>query len=166
MLIDGILMALTDHSPPEALCVLRALGLGDLLTALPALRGLRTHFADARIVLAAPRGLRELAMLSGAVDEVAPTSGLGDICRLDRAPTLAVNLHGCGPQSIEHVLALRPEPCSPTRTSVIRTWPVRHGALTSMRWIAGALCLNGRGLIVTPMISRSTGPKAIRLSAG
>ena len=109
MLIDGILMALTDHSPPAAVCVLRALGLGDLLTAVPALRGLRSHFADARIVLAAPRELRELAMLSGAVDEVAPTRELGDVCRLDHAPTLAVNMHGCGPQSIEHMLALRPE---------------------------------------------------------
>jgi ADP-heptose:LPS heptosyltransferase len=102
-------MALTDHSSPEVVCVLRALGLGDLLTAVPALRGLRSHFPDSKIVLAAPRGLRKLAMLSGAVDEVAPTRELGDVCRLDRAPTLAVNMHGCGPQSIEHVLALRPE---------------------------------------------------------
>ena len=91
MLIDGILMALTDHSPPEALCVLRALGLGDLLTALPALRGLRNHFADAQIVLTAPRGLRELAMLSGAVDEVAHQPARG-YCRLERVPTLAVKL--------------------------------------------------------------------------
>lgn len=94
---------------PAEIYVLRALGLGDLLTAVPALRGLRRHFPDARLVLAAPEPYRELAMLSGAVDALAPTPRLGEIAPPGRAPALAVNLHGSGPQSIDHLVALGPK---------------------------------------------------------
>ena len=101
-------MALTAHSGRDVVYVLRALGLGDLLTAVPALRGLRRHHPDARLVLAAPAQYRELALLTGAVDELVPTAGLGNVTVLDRPPALAVNLHGRGPQSVEHLLALTP----------------------------------------------------------
>jgi ADP-heptose:LPS heptosyltransferase len=37
-----------------------------------------------------------------------PTAGLGDVTPLGRPPGLAVNLHGSGPQSVEHLLALAP----------------------------------------------------------
>jgi ADP-heptose:LPS heptosyltransferase len=82
--------------------------LGDLLTAVPALRGLRRHYPGARVLLAAPARFHELAMLTGAVDQLVPTEGLGDVRPLPRPPELAVNLHGCGPQSIDHLLAWRP----------------------------------------------------------
>jgi ADP-heptose:LPS heptosyltransferase len=84
---------------------LRALGIGDLLVAVPALRGLRHAFADDHLVLAAPEGLIELVALIGTVDEVLPTPGLGTLRWPRPAPRVAVNLHGSGPESIRDLRA-------------------------------------------------------------
>ncbi|MEV5769535.1 glycosyltransferase family 9 protein, partial [Micromonospora sp. NPDC052213] len=46
--------------------VLRALGVGDLVTAVPALRGLRAGLPGRELVLAAPDWLAPLAELTGA----------------------------------------------------------------------------------------------------
>jgi ADP-heptose:LPS heptosyltransferase len=87
--------------------VLRALGLGDLLTGVPALRGIRRAFPDDHVVLATPAELAALAYATGAVDEVLPASGLAspDIAF---TPDIAVNLHGRGPQSHRLLSELRP----------------------------------------------------------
>ncbi|GDY33367.1 glycosyltransferase family 9 protein [Gandjariella thermophila] len=93
----------------RGILVLRALGLGDLLTAVPALRALRRAFPGERIVLAAPSGLAEIVAMVGAVDEGLPTPGLGALrWPWPNPPRLAVNLHGRGPRSIRDVLAQHP----------------------------------------------------------
>lgn len=79
--------------------VLRALGLGDFCTGLPALTMLRNALPQHRIVLAAPRQFAPLARLAGTVDEVVHGHELEPLVRPPRRPELAVDLHGNGPGS-------------------------------------------------------------------
>ena len=79
--------------------VLRALGVGDLATAVPALRGLRRAFPDHPLVLAAPRWLAPLVDLIGCVDQLVPIERLAAIDWPVSPPYWAVNLHGRGPES-------------------------------------------------------------------
>ena len=88
--------------------MLRALGLGDLLTAVPALRALRRSLQGDRLVLAAPEPLRPLVRLSGCVDEMLPSGELEPVGWSGAPPDVAVNLHGRGPQS--HRLLQRLDP--------------------------------------------------------
>ncbi|HVL99660.1 MAG TPA: glycosyltransferase family 9 protein [Egibacteraceae bacterium] len=90
------------------LVALRALGLGDLLTAFPALRALADAFPEHRRVLAAPEALRALALASGAVDAVVATAPLAPLPAELHGADVAVNLHGRGPESHRVLLDARP----------------------------------------------------------
>lgn len=118
-----------------AVTVLRALGLGDLLAAVPALRAIARAHPGERRLLGAPAWLAPLLplireggepCLHGLVDvaglgadpEWSTDRGLdhtmaGSTPRsptlLPRRPAVAVNLHGAGPESHRLLLATEPE---------------------------------------------------------
>ncbi|MBO8193624.1 glycosyltransferase family 9 protein [Streptomyces oryzae] len=102
----------SDRDRPRAL-VLRALGLGDLLTAVPALRALRRALPHHELVLAAPGWLADAVRAVGAVDVLLP-AGAADREVPVRVPwpwpppDLAVDLHGNGPASRAVLARLTP----------------------------------------------------------
>jgi ADP-heptose:LPS heptosyltransferase len=109
----------TITSRPPPVLVLRALGLGDALTAVPALRGLRRLFPARRLLLAAAGEAPELLRACGIVDGLVPARDLfGPPPGEGLGPHIAVNLHGRGPHSHRLLAAGRPRrivayPCPP-----------------------------------------------------
>jgi ADP-heptose:LPS heptosyltransferase len=108
----------------QLILILRALGLGDLLTAVPALRGLARAFPEHRRVLLAPRALEPLLALIRTGEEGEPVvhelrhADLLSQTALARASVpvagakdaldVAVNLHGRGPESHRALLRAHP----------------------------------------------------------
>ena len=88
------------------LLALRALGLGDLLTAAPGLRGLAASFPGHRRLLACPSVLAPLVETIGAGFETLPAGELEPLSV--RRPDVAVNLHGRGPESHRILMATEP----------------------------------------------------------
>jgi ADP-heptose:LPS heptosyltransferase len=94
-------------NPPE-LIVLRALGLGDFLTGIPAYRAIAAAFPEHRRWLAAPPAIEPLLPLVPMFHGLLPTEPLGPIRGAFRCPEVAINLHGRGPDSHRTLLALAP----------------------------------------------------------
>ena len=88
---------------PRRLTALRALGLGDLLVAVPALRALAVAFPTYRRILIAPASLSPLvAMLGNVITDITHADfrhRVGAIPVRASDADIAVNLHGKGPHS-------------------------------------------------------------------
>jgi ADP-heptose:LPS heptosyltransferase len=93
---------------PPGILILRALGLGDFLTGVPAYRAVRRAFPGHRLVLAAPAALAPLVPLTCTIDELRPTGELQPIRWTGPAADIAIDLHGRGQASHRLVAALRP----------------------------------------------------------
>lgn len=113
------------------LVVLRALHLGDLLTAVPALRALRRAFSDHHQVLATPATFAPLVRQEDWADEIFDTRELAPLGSGLAAPDIAVDLHGRGPGSQPLLLALRP------RRLIAFAHPEVPQTAGGPRWLAG-----------------------------
>lgn len=97
-----------SHPQRPVALVLRALGLGDLLTAVPALRAVRAALPEHTLVLATSEWLRPLVPLLNVVEKLHPCAELAPLRWSGASPDVAINLHGRGPQSHRVLMGVQP----------------------------------------------------------
>jgi ADP-heptose:LPS heptosyltransferase len=101
--------------------ILRALGLGDFLTAIPALRLIRLALPSHSLVLAGPPHLGRLAQDAGLVDDLIEAR---DLSVLPATPAIdvAIDLHGNGPESRQLLMARKPRRLVAYTTTGFADW--------------------------------------------
>lgn len=97
-----------EETPQPSILVLRALGLGDLATAVPALRAIRRGFPAHRVVLATSPSLEPLVDGMDFVDVMLARESLTALPLQFGDHDVAVNLHGRGPESTLALLEATP----------------------------------------------------------
>jgi ADP-heptose:LPS heptosyltransferase len=108
---------------------LRALGLGDFITGLPALGLIKAALPGHEVVLAAPAVFAPLVPLIPAVDRLLPAAELAPISPVPARLEVAIDLHGNGPASRRLLSALQPPRLYGFADPV--------GRLPGPRWLAG-----------------------------
>jgi ADP-heptose:LPS heptosyltransferase len=155
---------------PE-LVALRALKLGDLLVAVPALHGIRRANPDHRLVLAVPAWLEPIVDLVGGIDALLPTPGLDDPLPLPPGRVdIAVNLHGNGRESRGLLEALAPRRRVGHRSPGWEGPPWRDGILERERW-AGLVTAHGMpadpdDVALSPPTAPSPAPDCVVVHVG
>jgi ADP-heptose:LPS heptosyltransferase len=119
--------------------VLRALGLGDFFTGLPALAQLRAALPEHRIVLAAPRWLAPLVALAATVDDQVHGHELTPLVDPPRHADLAVDLHGNGPASRALLAVTEPRRLLAYADGPVRWRPDEHEVSRWCRLLAEGL---------------------------
>ena len=112
MPVERVVLAVTKPPERPVVVVLRALGLGDLLTAVPALRAVRRGLPGHELVLLTPHRFAGLVRHAALADRVVPIDATTTLpASLPPSPgpcDVAVNLHGRGPVSHRLLMALHP----------------------------------------------------------
>ena len=153
------------------LLVLRALKLGDLLMAVPALHGLRRAYPQHRLLYAAQGWLEDAVALVGGF-ELLPTHGLDEPLALQPGMVdVAVNLHGCGPESQSRLEALEANRIIAHRSSDAEQGPSwRDGIHERVRWTRllqwHGIAADPEDLFLDPPAVRTQHPGATLIHVG
>ena len=140
--------AMELHDGKPELLVLRALKLGDLLVAVPALKALRRTFPEHRLRYAAQGWLSEALGLVGGY-ELFPTHGLDEPLAMEPGVVdVAVNLHGSGPESQGRIEALQARQTIGHRSQYRDGPPWRNELHERERW---AKLLEWHGIEADPL---------------
>ncbi|MDQ1721762.1 MAG: hypothetical protein QOI26_1496 [Pseudonocardiales bacterium] len=118
----------STQSRPVVLA-LRALGLGDFITGLPAIGLIKAALPGHQVVLAAPAVFGPLAPLVPAVDRLLPAAELAPISPEPPELDVAIDLHGNGPASRRLLSVLRPRQ--------LHGFADPAGGLAGPTWLAG-----------------------------
>jgi ADP-heptose:LPS heptosyltransferase len=152
--VDTVETGISHDGRPELL-VLRALKLGDLLVAVPALKALRRAFPEHRLRYAAQGWLSEALGLVGGYD-LLPTHGLDEPLSPEPGVVdIAVNLHGSGPESQDRIEALKARHTIGHRSAYRDGPPWRPELHERERWVR---LLQWHGIDADPLDLRLNAP--------